>query len=106
MLSTGALNSMTNSFQPRGPDMTQLHKKLSTNPNDYSRLGQTNILSVSCDLLYYMMGRLGFISKWISLIKVCLESTTIFVLVNVGIKRDELFTFTFILNGKENSNSL
>ena len=38
--------------------------------------------SVDWEFLVYMMGRLGFNNKWIHWIKVCLESTTISVLVN------------------------
>ena len=38
--------------------------------------------SVRWDFLYYMLGRLGFSTKWISWVKACLESSTISVLVN------------------------
>jgi len=38
--------------------------------------------SVCWDFLYYMMDRLGFCKKWISWIRSCLESATVFVLVN------------------------
>ena len=38
--------------------------------------------SVSWDFIYYMLRRLGFCELWIRWIKGCLESTTVFVLVN------------------------
>jgi len=38
--------------------------------------------SVSWDFMYYMMCRLGFCNKWIDWIRACMESSTIFVLVN------------------------
>ena len=38
--------------------------------------------SVSWDFLYYMLGTLGFGTKWVSWIKACLESSKISVLVN------------------------
>ena len=38
--------------------------------------------SVSWEFLYYMLGRLGFCEKWIKWIKSCLESSTLFGLVN------------------------
>jgi len=37
---------------------------------------------VCWDFLYFMLGILGFGTKWVSWIKACLESCTIFVLVN------------------------
>jgi len=44
--------------------------------------------SVKWNFLYYMLGRLGFNSKWIKWIKACMESTTISILVN-GSPTDE-----------------
>jgi len=38
--------------------------------------------SVDWELLYYMMGRLGFNDKWVKWIKMCLESATISILIN------------------------
>jgi len=38
--------------------------------------------SMRWEFMYYMMSRLDFISKWIGWIKGCMESFTIFVLVN------------------------
>jgi len=38
--------------------------------------------SVSWEFIHYMLGRLGFCGKWIKWIKNCLESTSIFMLVN------------------------
>jgi len=38
--------------------------------------------SVSWDFLYYILGTLGFETKWVGWIKACLKSSTIFVLVN------------------------
>jgi len=37
---------------------------------------------IDWQFLYYIMGRLGFNSRWIKWIKACLESASIFVLVN------------------------
>jgi len=38
--------------------------------------------SVRWDFFYYMLGRLGFRTKWISWVKACLKSSTISILVN------------------------
>ena len=38
--------------------------------------------SIRCEFIYYMLGRLGFCGKCIEWIKNCLESSSIFVLVN------------------------
>ena len=38
--------------------------------------------SVKWDFIYYMLGRLRFYGKWIECVKNCLESSSIFVLVN------------------------
>ena len=38
--------------------------------------------SISWEFLYYMLGRLGFCAQWIRWIKCCLESASVFVLVN------------------------
>jgi len=38
--------------------------------------------SVSWDFIYYMLRRLGFCDRWIRWIKGCLESASVFVLVN------------------------
>jgi len=38
--------------------------------------------SIKWNSLYYMMERLGFCGKWIGWVRTCLESSSVFVLVN------------------------